>query len=99
MVPSELKYKEVIEAVIFLPVGRGDLERRYWGVKQNKKICLVTLEFLPLDTCLVKTMIVDVHDRKKAIDMGISIFLHLIPFAGFAKKMKVVTILYHLHEI
>lgn len=63
--PSKLKYKEVIEAVIFLSVGRGDLERRYWGVKLNKKICLVTLGSLPLDTLLVKTMIVHVHGRKE----------------------------------
>lgn len=52
------------------------------------------LESLPLDTCLVKTMI-----EKKAIEMGISIFPHLAPFGDFAKKMKVVTTLYHLHEI
>lgn len=44
-------------------------------------------------------MIVDIRNRKKVIDMGISIFLYLIPFGDFAKKMKVVTILYHLHEI
>lgn len=37
--------------------------------------------------------------EKKAIEVVISIFFHLIPFGDFAKKMNVVTTLYHLHEI
>lgn len=37
--------------------------------------------------------------EKKATEMAIFILLHLIAFGDFAKKMKVVTTLNHLHEI